>query len=1590
MTSDSVFIFYPLSLRYYSRGTTKALVDHEYLFNSPNDLAHETSFACIDGLIPDVIESAHLASTRITDQRLVLRRVSTCIPLTFNLYLLVPNERSDPTIIEQLQREIARFLITTSLAPKNGRQKQHGGSLCSTQLELVFDNCFAALCSLYDLADVLLKGALRTSINNFSNPCSLYVWRLDDEHTFRRLYRHLLENAVALSHLYQLPVHFDDDVIRFSFDMLLADRDRLTQLKKNKIRSDLLAKLGKHSADNDNSVDAISSRLNNRQRNKDKCVEDMLREYTLDSLNRPAEHREQQHENGLHLYSIFSFGEWCLLRDRIVIRIDRRIFDRVVRSIDSLVSLSQSACDTLWLTPLVLIPSVIWDIETIAEKPGTIPRGVHSSEKLVSVAITVRRSGERGSSLVFALVPHPISESEFLDINSLNLSSGASDVVERITSKPKVLCYREERAMLTDVIAFLSSQPLMYSLIFDLLPDAYSHYFNLATFVVGHNTVGYDFLFLHNRATYFSLSAVAAHLTRNFRKMCNDVANLYTFNDAQLCLDTMLFLLARMRHLAAFDLSSVLKVYHCDVAKGTLDARQIRFFYNALNDQSLAARLNYSSSVSRLNYFTEFLRYNLYDCLSLANLLDKLSFHVFAGTLMQYFHSTFNISCYCGNSRLLPNLIIGDMLQHSREFLIVRQPNYSLVAANSISFDKLFESIQRMLDDINADHPSQVPLVCNFAVQVFPAFDSTSSRKRAYAGDVSNSCTDDDRLFASSSSTYTRGNIRRNFFSCRQILPYARHIFGQVFRETSDTSSAKRRKCHFQWTKNALNLSSDHRTTSSSVPLSDCETDLLRVNEKTYIGGLNFADPCHLKNPFLMDYNSFYPSIIRHYQLDYNNVAVFTVAKLLMLIRSLEHLDALLKSRVIRIFDYTNNVEHDLERFVNRFVFTSSDYADLYEPHPHCPREWYTGVEMNSARLLIASTRHFARRVLVVWRKDAGSTVARIVSDALDRRAVWKAKRKMSPDDRVLESRELMEKLLANGTYGYLNFSRSVIFSRATAAAVTLLCRNAFARTKYIIESDALMEKFGAKYAQLFRAVVNYIDTDGCIVAFVAKRVNTLPASISITATDQRELFKLNCLLDELTLEKNSGDKSIDFSRYSSTICAMKDRFVGLVNDMLDMQHVRLAAEEHLAVAASVFGRKKYTLFKLSSPRIDDPLSSFVLKKTGFEKNAPRPIKSLYDSLLRNVMCMNHLFGANSRQMYVAKIADHRAFLFALFDSLLDAWRTAVREKRVAEFAIKIPLNVRSTGGKLATFIEETLRVHQYDPGDRVQVVRAFPINRESLHDRRCIRSSLTNLETTVYNISDSRIILLDELNDHLDDYFPDLRYFLGGHLTYMYQCVEGYKSLRGGCDLLGDQFPSVEPIGWRDHVARDRLLNAARSCRSFERGNVVVAVADSIDNTDVLCGDSTICLRSLNAISSLFFSVWMWERVLSPVHRATFDKRRKHLLVWREIDEQRLENLLRKTETALGNCTDIGASTAVPLEQQASLVLGDKRVQFLSPAPIIFVDRFSERWLRFYRQASDQEQVDRQTRALFGVASWSADDVSRFYESRVVLYRPV
>lgn len=1502
--NETVSLFYPLGLRYFSRGSN---VDTRTASRDDMEMALASSYVRLYGLTPDSVRKDDIeGEMRSAHGRVVLRHVTIRIPCTFNLYVSVPVE-NEPLNVEFVERTIARFMQERVLLLKsrNERRDRREGVrtdqarnqdfvLASPKLELVLENVGRSLSSLYDVFDVLNGlGAFESSGTDqlrdvgMTIDSNLYVCRFQDARLFSDVWRHLCENASHWSSVYCIPSSLDDECLRFCLDMLFEKRER---------------ELAEQETPTENSTGRRRRNFRTGAESSEELVgacptltEDVTAATILEDGADGAAH-------GLDLYDAFALGSWCLTRlstaqSRLVVRIDRPIFDRICDSMTDLcAALAERGGlrEKLFSTPLAFLPSVIWDIETIAARPGTLPRGTAADEAVVSVAVSVERN---------SLLPDgvPFSLSRVHSLTMLLLPRGAKcyptalqslHLLDESTTQPTVLCYRDERTMLLDFCAYMSSQTPLLRLLFNIRRERLAEYRNVASFLVGHNTVGYDFSFVVNRCIYYGLARLARHLTRNIRHDVGDVCSMFNFCDAQLCVDTLLFLMARVRSLSAFDLASVLRVYDCDIKKGGLDARAIRFFYNSIDDDEALARLELHTPARQIAYVRDLLVYNLYDCLSLSSFLMKMSFPVFVDTLLAYFRAPLDVACYCGNSRLLPALFISDLLRTGREVLCLRAPNIAVfsVDAQMSRLASLFRELHEVL--------AALGLSGSFLVHAFHGLDVDKSLTRIH----------DSLLSDDEPSAPKRRRVQHDPFT-RMLISYVRTLEASV--SVDHVSSSTSTPPTVRWVDLAQAV--DEQTARSRVVAVESESELLRVHEKTYIGGLNYASACHVRNPVLMDYNSFYPSIIRHYELDVNNVAVVTVLKLLLIVRPLARLRELLAHKMLRLFDYTP--EHSVEEYVNLSVFRSEQFSSVFQPAPYVRRDWYEGVELDNVELLIASSKLLSRRILVVWKKESGSAVSRLVTAALERRAVWKKLRRTSPNDKMLESRELMEKLLANGTYGYLNFKHSVIFSRATAAAVTLLCRNAFARTRFILESEELLRRFDPELAERFKVDVNYIDTDGCIVSLRSRQDQHQTVRFSTPGCESVRLSRSPLLFRE-TREKE------DLEQYFDEASRSKDRFVELVNEMLGMRHVVLAAEEQNAVAATVFGRKKYALLKACPSRARNCADLFVLKKTGFEKNAPLPVKRVYDVLFKNVMLLNHTSGLLHSERFVCKIIDHRSIMYSIFDCLLAEWRHAVSQDALGSFSTRVPLNPRQTGGKLAEFIERTLREHQYNPGDRVNVLRLLRIDDRSLAALPRIHDS-TGAPVVMYDPTDSEFVLLEEARGRISDYVLDVRLFLGGHLTYLYQCVEGQQTLRDGA---------------LETVAIDR-------------------------------SGAPLKMRTLRGIAMLFYSTWLWDRVLRHRHVEAFgaDAVNFYAINWRGVDSPaqltrvRRELMCADLQTLLADERGDALDKVFPSEQNHRT----KDVAFTSPPPFLFHERFRDKWLH-----RENERVVRL--ALF---SWEQDD---------------
>ena len=240
--NETVSLFYPLGLRYFSRGSN---VDSRAASHEDMEMALSSSYVRLYGLTPDSVRKDDIqgGEMRSAHSRVVLRHVTIRIPCSFNLYILVPVE-NEPLNVEFVERMIARFIQerTLLLKSRNERRDRRERSdqtrnqdfvLASPKLELVLENLCRGLSSLYDVFDVLNGlGAFESSSTDqlrdigMTIDSNLYVCRFHDARLFSDVWRHLCENASHWSSVYSVPSSLDDECLRFCLDMLFEKRDR--------------------------------------------------------------------------------------------------------------------------------------------------------------------------------------------------------------------------------------------------------------------------------------------------------------------------------------------------------------------------------------------------------------------------------------------------------------------------------------------------------------------------------------------------------------------------------------------------------------------------------------------------------------------------------------------------------------------------------------------------------------------------------------------------------------------------------------------------------------------------------------------------------------------------------------------------------------------------------------------------------------------------------------------------------------------------------------------------------------------------------------------------------------------------------------------------------------------------------------------------------------------------------------------------------------------------------------------------------------------------------------------------------------------
>lgn len=1542
-TNQTISLVYPLSVDFAKRSEIEEDVIARSSNNSDTTTVQHNTQVQLDVLEIDYIRPEHLNyETRYIKSRdVIVRRKAIAFPWSYQLYVLIRTETNETRNVSFVRRLLLKHLHSRRCIDRTSRDKNAHGPFQSVAVDLSFTlvltDIASSITSFYDFA-TLIKPRYRYESSallqtedldsGFRQNNNLYAITFGRRRDYQDCLQFLLLNERSWPDVYAIPVSQDDDCLRFSFDMFLKNRrieaERLAYIRHQELTSDLVG-----GGELEVPVITDDASINRAEQTVMQLFSEATSAPSTSSPDASVQETTAE-EDKVDIFSIFSTGHWCVYKQdqQLLVIVDKEKFVKLFGSLHEDLLQATGAthpADLPWLdhlygNPLGFIPNMVWDIETIARDPCSIPRGVRADEEIVSIAVVLDRQciESRRLALVWVLVPASISDAEMRAIEGATLMEDNVGGIRRVVTMP----YRHEKAMLYDFChSMILNVPVLLTYL-NIKSDCAHHYTDLTTFLVGHNSVGYDFAFVFARAIRHGFTSIARQLSRHIapeRKRPTKRANgaavkyifetreivaMYTFCDAQYCLDTMLFLSTRMKHLPSFDLKSVLRYYNCDLVKQDLDAVEIRYFYNLLYDQSNASRFpsfdvrNVSTREGRLAYFTQYLRYNVYDCLSLCDLLQKLSFAQYATALLHSFSVPLESALYRGNSRLLPSLLVSDCYRTSNEALIGTHPNVSIYSYSS-------GIVQSVAQALNA-RPARCPRRVSIALEMFHGIDLPTNMTPI----------DASRHIIST---------RRNPFVL--FVEFLRGVKWQN-RLIDDTTSTTTPSV-YAWSDSLsmLDETSIAEVYEEANKTFACEhqMDLLRIGEKTYVGGMNYANACHLRHPILMDYNSFYPSIIRHYELDVNNMAIFTVAKLLMIVGSPELLDQMIQSRVLRVFDYTSL--DDLQHYVYADVFSDPAYAEVFTPKPFARRAWHEGIEMETLDLVLVSSRSPERRLLVLLNKVEGSTIDRVVTEALRRRAVWKKILKTNKDDKVAKSREQMDKLLANGTYGYLNYKKSVVFSRPAAASVTLLCRSTFSRTRFIIESPELMRRFGLDEKR-YTASIYYIDTDGCIVALREIKPSTNYPYNRRLETDVPQRLARSCYV----ADNYDGDLLKHLEQ-------LKDKFTDEVNDMLNMRHVILAAEHHEAMGASIFATKKYALFKAYSiAKI--PFKTDV-KKTGFESNAPVPIKALYDVVLKNLLLLNHTYNLVTADRFICKVVSHRGVIFGIFDRLYEWWREALTEKpgtpyNLRDFATRIPLNPRDTAGKLSAFIDRVIQEFNYDVGGRVRAFKLLNVDPETCLKQHHTTSGESYL---VFDTTDPDFELIDVARANLDTYVPDLKYFLGGHATYIYQCIEGCQTLR---EKASQQ---KEPIEWQTKTAKLAFFHAMEKNGAYFRSRTDQPRQDDLLSPEEV-NAQTLHLRSFTAIMDLYYGLWLWKRILAP--KLSPEQRAKIALHWNSRSPLTYRNI-----------------------GQTSLSNGDIK----NAPPKLLTQAFFDRWLSA-DVTGDEEQVVYD--ALFASAPIDADDIER------------
>ncbi|KAK2574789.1 hypothetical protein KPH14_013104 [Odynerus spinipes] len=261
----------------------------------------------------------------------------------------------------------------------------------------------------------------------------------------------------------------------------------------------------------------------------------------------------------------------------------------------------------------------------------------------------------------------------------------------------------------------------------------------------------------------------------------------------------------------------------------------------------------------------------------------------------------------------------------------------------------------------------------------------------------------------------------------------------------------------------------------------------------------------------------------------------------------------------------------------------------------------------------------------------------------------------------------------------------------------------------------------------------------------------------------------------------------------------------------------------------------------------------------------------------------------------------------------------------------------------MSEFIHRVLRDHQYDVGERVRFMKLVPIDPQ--RDAKVIRDDENRREYRVLDLTESRFELFDVLceSGDLEDVLPNFKYFLGGHATYMYQCVEGFQTLRD---------KSSEVVEWLNRESFDEHLAAMFRDHGFLSRNCTnLGSSSTSSSTRCSLNDTTLRLRSFDAIFDLNYATWLWSRIILPrVERANMNPDR-FLLLWNSRAKIDLDK--------------ISAKKIISFMQPDMSV---RQFEGLAP-PKILSSCFFRKWFSFFplaNGASNEENDNLFFRALF------------------------